>query len=134
MKRSAMSLALIVIPLLVLSNHSWCACPEDPIDLGICDTFYIEQWAHTDTCFDGDCSSPGHKINNPGSAFPCFLYISLFVTHDSNTFYWGAGGKWVQDSIATFVLPLNFWHQTGGGGGKLIQRRLVVYPKTKLLP
>jgi hypothetical protein len=110
----------VVIPLLVLFNFSWAQCPEAPMDLGICDTLYVEQWAHTDTCFDGDCSTPGHKINTPGSAFPCFLYISLFVTHDSSTFYWGAGGKWVQDSLATFVLPLNFWHQTQGGGGNLI--------------
>jgi hypothetical protein len=120
MKKNFLPIAVMLISLLVLSNHSWSACPEAPMDLGICDTLYVEQWAHTDTCFDGDCSTPGHKINNPGSAFPCFLYISLFVTHDSNTFYWGGGGKWVQDSIATFVLPFSFWHQTEGGGGNLI--------------
>jgi hypothetical protein len=120
MKQKVLLSTVVFVYALIFPILSWAQCPEAPNDLGICDTLYVEQWAHTDTCFDGDCSTPGHKINNPGSAFPCFLYISLFVTHDSNTFYWGGGGKWVQDSIATFVLPFSFWHQTEGGGGNLI--------------
>jgi hypothetical protein len=106
----ALSLAVVVFSI------SWAQCPEDPIDLGICDTLYVEPWAHTDTCLAGIC------INNPGEQFPCFLFVSLFATHDSNTFWWAEGDppKWVQDSISTFVLPFIFWHEPRGAGSKVI--------------
>ena len=73
-------------------------------DLGICDTIHIIPWPETDTCFDGDCEN--YKINDPGELFPCFAYVTLLVTHDSNTFWWDQESKWVQDSIAAFTLPL----------------------------
>jgi hypothetical protein len=86
-------------------------------DLGFCDTFNVVPWPGTDTCFiscwmevcDTIC------INNPGEKFPCFLYVPLLVTHDSNTFYAGLPGPepdsiWVQDSIFGFVVPLAWTH------------------------
>jgi hypothetical protein len=113
MKRNFLPMAMMALSLLAFFGFSWADCPQAPSDLGICDTIYVEPWAHTDTCFNGDCTTPGHKINNPGSAFPCWLYISFFVTHDSNTIPSGPY-QGVQDSISTFVVPLHFWHSDGG--------------------
>ncbi len=108
---------LSVIFLLLFPGFLWAQCLEDANDLGICDTLYVEAWLHTDTCFVG-CSSPGECdticINDPNELFPCFLYVSVFVTHDSNTFYWESQQTWVQDSIAGFVVPLAFWCPPGG--------------------
>jgi PKD repeat protein len=100
---------LAVVLVFVLSNFSWAYCPEDTVDLGICDTLYVAPSSRTDTCFilgaDTIC------INNPGQQFPCFWYVHLLVTHDSNTFWWSGMGKWVQDSIAAFEIPLT-WTRT----------------------
>lgn len=106
---------LTVMVLLVFSSSLWAQCPEESIDLGICDTLYIVPWPNTDTCFDA--GSQTICINDPGERFPCFFYVSLFVTHDSNTFYWADGlpPKWVQDSLSGFVVPLSFWHQPVSG-------------------
>ncbi len=93
-------------------------CPEEPNDLGKCDTLYVEPWPYTDTCFiagtDTIC------INEPGEQFPFFWYVSLFVTHDSNTFWWEGAEMWAQDSIGAFVIPLTFWHEPEGCGHKVI--------------
>ena len=101
-----------------LFSSSWAQCPEDALDLGICDTIYVEAWPYADTCFIG-CSDypPGCDtvcINEDGEKFPCFLQLNLFVTHDSNTLYWESEERWVQDSISTFVVPLAFWHPAEG--------------------
>jgi len=114
---------LVVMLILAFSNSSSAQCPEDTIDLGICDTVYVEAWAHTDTCWGGDCDV--WQINNPGSHFPCFLYVNVFVTHDSNTFDAGPPQGWIQDSIASFTVPLVFWHQPVGGG----DADSVIFPK-----
>ncbi len=78
------------------------------LDLGSCDTLHVFPWPKTDTCFIscfmGNCDTI--CINDPGEHFPCFLYVSLFVTHDSNTFWWQSESNWVQDSVKGFVLPL----------------------------
>ncbi len=99
---------LVVLSVFVVFNLSWAQCPEDTLDLGLCDTLYVVPWPETDTCFiscfGGTCDTT--CINNPGEAFPCFLYVPLLVTHDSNTFWWESESKWVQDSIATFAIPL----------------------------
>jgi hypothetical protein len=107
---------LVVIVVLAFSNTSGAQCPEDTLDLGICDTLYVEPFFHTDTCFIAGAETI--CVNNPGEEFPCFLFVSLFVTHDSNTFYWLNHDPpiWVQDSIALFVVPLNFWHDSEGDG------------------
>jgi len=107
MKRSLI-FSLLVLLVLVLSDSSWAQCPEDPRDLGICDTLYVKPWPQMDTCFidgiDTIC------INEPGEEFPAFWYVHLLVTHDSNTFYSDFLGKWVQDSIVSFVIPLTWTH------------------------
>jgi hypothetical protein len=83
-----------------LEGKSW--------DLGFCDTLHVVPWSKTDTCFiagtDTIC------INDPGESFPCFFYVNLFVTHDSNTFWWEEYKKWVQDSLISFVLPFAWTH------------------------
>jgi hypothetical protein len=111
--------------------------PDDPeysVDLGICDTVYVVPWPHTDTCFyvtiDTTIVGPDttidttchYQINNPGESFPCFLYVNLFVTHDSNTF-WDTTlvpKGWKQDSIVAFVIPLTFWHHPEGCADSVI--------------
>ncbi|MCK4428489.1 MAG: hypothetical protein KAW16_08410, partial [candidate division Zixibacteria bacterium] len=81
-----------VVPLiliLVLSGVSWAQCPEDSIDLGECDTLHVVPWPETDTCYVVSFPVPDTIcINEPGKDFPCFLFVHLLVTHDSNTFWW----------------------------------------------
>jgi hypothetical protein len=118
---------LMAALVLIFSNSSWGQFPCNPgdsvdiccgadsgylgysRDLGICDTLYVVPWSETDTCFI--VGSDTICINNPGENFPCFLHVPLLVTHDSNTFYWEYGNKWVQDSITGFVVPLA-WSRT----------------------
>ena len=108
MKKNLMNL-LVLMLFSAFSNSSWAQCPEDTVDLGICDTLYVEAWPYTDTCFiDGTDTI---CINEPGEQFPCFWYVHLVVTHDSNTFWWDDGGRWVQDSITGFTIPLT-WTRT----------------------
>ncbi|KPJ65926.1 hypothetical protein AMJ44_09230 [candidate division WOR-1 bacterium DG_54_3] len=109
MKRISLSMVAMGIAVLVLFSLSWSQCPEDPIDLGACDTFYIEAWPNTDTCWGGDCGV--WQVNVPGEHFPCFLYVNVFLTHDSNTF--DAGDPWgvIHDSVSSITVPLSFWHE-----------------------
>ena len=113
MKRNLLSLVVMGGLLLALFNFSWSQCPEDTIDLGECDTLHVVPWPETDTCFIG-CNFFGCDticINEPGKNFPAFMYVNLLVTHDSNTFYWEEEDEWIQDSIATMVVPLA-WTRT----------------------
>jgi hypothetical protein len=80
--------------LLGLTAVASAQCPEDQNDLGLCDSLTAFVWDA------GECDS-----------FPCSVHLSLLVTHDSNTFYWQSEQKWVQDSIAAFVIPLK-WTRT----------------------
>ena len=144
MKRNFIFLLLAVL-VLVFSNSSWAEFPCDPLDsattccgasgdwerndtlfskdLGICDTLYVVPWPHTDTCFGDTC------INNPGENFPCFVYVNVFVTHDSTTFYYEGRDEWWQDSIAAFITPLLFWHQPVSG----MDADSVIFPYGNLL-
>lgn len=73
-KKIRVFLAFVLI--LVLSNFSWAYCPEQPSDLGICDTLYVAPWPYTDTCFVSDAGTI--CINTPGQKFPCFgMFIFL---------------------------------------------------------
>jgi hypothetical protein len=121
---------LLAFLLLVLSSSAWALFPCNPgdsaascchadsglngysWDLGLCDTLHVVPWPKIDTCFidSGVSGCDTICINNPGKYFPCFLYLNLFVTHDSNTFWWQEYKKWVQDSIISFVLPLAWTH------------------------
>jgi hypothetical protein len=95
-------------------------------DLGACDTLHVVPWPYTDTCVtykSYTCDENGDVIdstivdtciNNPGQNFPCFMYVNLLVTHDSNSFFWGdfpPSGKWTRDSIYAMVIPLG-WTRT----------------------
>jgi hypothetical protein len=84
----------IWIVALVLFNLSWAQCPEDPNDLGICDTLYVETF---------DCD---HEYQ--GSEGYDSVRVAIYVTHDSNTFETHSG-YWVQDSIIGMAIPLTFW-------------------------
>jgi hypothetical protein len=109
------SLLLMVLLVSALANSSWAQCPEDTVDLGDCDTLNVIFWPETDTCFIscfmGTCDTL--CINNPGEDFPCFLFVHLLVTHDSNTIPGTVPP--LQDSIPAFVIPLTFWHQSTAG-------------------
>ncbi|KPK77632.1 MAG: hypothetical protein AMJ89_02095, partial [candidate division Zixibacteria bacterium SM23_73] len=121
MKRNFLSMVVMGISLLVLFGFSWAQCPEDPNDLGSCDTLHVVPWPETDTCYVVNYPFPDTIcINEPGENFPCFWYVHLLVTHDSNTFWWEDEGAWVQDSIAAFVIPLLFHHQSTGGADSVI--------------
>jgi hypothetical protein len=87
-------LVLAVVP--VFYNSSWAVCPQDPIDLGICDTLYVET-------FDYD-------YNYNATAGYDSVRVAIYATHDSNTFYWEGGGRWVQDSIRGIMVPLEWWN------------------------
>lgn len=73
------------------------SCPEDPNDLGICDTLYVETF---------DCDHSYHATAGYDS-----VRVAIYVTHDSNTFWFDVGQRWVQDSIVGFVVPLKFWKE-----------------------
>ena len=110
----------LVMLALGLFTSSWAQFPCDPADsaasccgadsgdggysrdLGVCDTLHVLPWPKPDTCLDGNC------INDPGESFPCFVYLNLLVTHDSNTFWWKQGSQWRQDSLVGFVNPLAY--------------------------
>ncbi|MCK4223768.1 MAG: carboxypeptidase regulatory-like domain-containing protein [candidate division Zixibacteria bacterium] len=95
-------LILLVITPLLLLFPGICQgqCPEDPTDLGNCDTLHVLPWPGTDYTYAGQ-SEP----------FPCILHVDLLVTHDSNSFWYDTwSGDWVQDSIAAFGIPLYWTH------------------------
>jgi hypothetical protein len=93
MKQYLLFPALLASSILILGGLCWAQCPEEPNDLGFCDTLIAVSWD------ERDCDS-----------FPCLVHFSLLVTHDSNTFYWAANDMWVQDSIAAFQVPLKWNH------------------------
>jgi hypothetical protein len=93
MKRNLTLLAVMVVVLLFFRDQDWAACPQDPNDLGICDTLYVETF-YCDQAYEG---SGGYDS----------VRVPIWVTHDSNTFWYV--DRWVQDSISTFVLYLKFW-------------------------
>ena len=109
LKRSLHYLPTLIL-IFLFSNSSLAQCPQDTVDLGYCDTLHVIPWPETDTCFVG-CWAGGCDticINNPGEDFPRFLFVPLLVTHDSNTFWWESKSTYVQDSIAAFMVPLEF--------------------------
>jgi PKD repeat protein len=99
MKRNLLLLAVVIGAALFFTPHNAGAqCPQDTVDLGICDTLYVET-------FDGD-----HIYDATGSYDS--VRVAIYVTHDSNTFLAWPGWpeeQWVQDSIMVFVIPLKFW-------------------------
>jgi hypothetical protein len=108
-KHFVLALLILALP---FPDYSWAQCPEDSLDLGLCDTLQVVFWPETDTClvscWYGGCDTS--CINDPGEDFPRFLFVPILVTHDSNTFWWEAQSEWVQDSICAFVIPLAFTH------------------------
>jgi hypothetical protein len=100
MKRNLLLLAVMVMATLFFTSQSWATCAEQSIDLGICDTLYVETF---------DCD---HLYDTTGIYDS--VRVGIYVTHDSNTFFAWPGDpaeKWVQDSIASFVIPLKFWKE-----------------------
>lgn len=77
----------LILPILVILGFgiaSWGQCPEDPNDLGLCDTMYVEPWP-SDTIFEFGGS---HLVRVP-----------IYTTTD-------VADEW--DSIPAFVIPLCF--------------------------
>jgi len=105
MKRNLLLLAVVIGAALFFTPHNAGAqCPQDTNDLGICDTLYVETF---------DCD---HLYDTTGTYDS--VRVAIYVTHDSNTFWWNNdqcdppnSGCWVQDSIASFVIPLKFWKE-----------------------
>jgi hypothetical protein len=94
MRRNLLLLAVMSVAVLLFSSQALAQCNEDANDLGICDTIYFM------TC-------EGHETYEAEAGFDS-VSLGIFITHDSNTFYWETESKWVQDSIAAFVIPLAF--------------------------
>jgi hypothetical protein len=88
--------AMIVVVLFFTPHNAGAQCPEDENDLGTCDTLYVETF---------DCD---HEYQAALGSFDS-VRVAIYVTHDSNTFLWASQDRWVQDSIAAFVIPLTFW-------------------------
>ncbi len=108
MKRNLLLLAMMVVAALFFTpRRAGGQCPADPNDLGICDTLYVETF---------DCD---HEYEaNPGSFD--LVRVAIYVTHDSNTFWYDVESRWVQDSIRAFAIPLYFWHQPPGCADSVI--------------
>jgi len=99
MKRKLLLLAVMIMATLFFTSQSWAECDatHPGVDLGICDTIYVETF---------DCD---HTYEATGAYDS--VRVAIYVTHDSNTFLAWPGTpdeKWVQDSISGFVIPLNF--------------------------
>jgi hypothetical protein len=77
---------ILLLLLLPFGTPSWGECPEDPNDLGVCDTMYVEPWP-ADTVVVGNG--------------PYFVRVPIYGTCDIYD-------EW--DSIACFVIPLCYWH------------------------
>lgn len=99
MKNSFIWLSAAVL-VLAFSDSLWAQCPQDTVDLGICDTLYVETF---------DCD----HIYEATAGYDS-VRVAIYVTHDSNTFWWSEGvpPKWVQDSILFFAIPLK-WTKEG---------------------
>ena len=95
MKRNLLLLAVMAAMVLCFSSQSFA---QDPNDLGDPDSLIIL------TCPDD------HTYEAIPGSFDS-VRCCVYVVHDSNTFWWEGGAKWVQDSVAAFVVPLIFWHQ-----------------------
>jgi len=95
MKRNLLIFAVMVaVVLFFIPDNAGAQCPEEPDDLGICDTLYVETF---------DCD---HEYVAEAGSFDS-VRVAIYVTHDQAL---------VQDSIVSFVIPLTFWHQPEGFG------------------
>ena len=74
---------LMAMAVLGLANSSRAQCPQDTVDLGICDTLYVR-------CYDCD------SVEGPP---PWNVHLLLLVTHDLTA---------PIDSIQGFVIPLSY--------------------------
>jgi hypothetical protein len=110
MKRNLLLLAVMVVAALFFSSQSWGNCGVQPFgenDLGICDTIYI-------------ATIPCDHTYEATGAYDS-VRVGIWVTHDSNTFeYSGQPGRWLQDSIKAFTIPLYFWHEPNGNADSVI--------------
>jgi hypothetical protein len=98
MKQNLLLIAGLIGAVLFFMPHNVRAqCSADTNDLGICDTLYVETF---------DCD---HLYQATGAYDS--VRVAIYVTHDSNTFYWTLGQRWVQDSLVSFVIPLKFWKE-----------------------
>ena len=105
MKRNLLVLAVMVVAVLFSTPHN-AGAQQDPNDLGIADTIYFETF---------DCD---HIYQASPGSFDS-VRVAIYVTHDSNTFYFEPYG-WVQDSISAVEIPLEFWHQPEGCADSVI--------------
>jgi hypothetical protein len=97
MRRNLLVLAVMVVAIPFFGSQSWVACPQDPNDLGICDTLYVETFG---------CDNTYQATGGYDS-----VRVAIYVTHDSNSFWSESMHYWIQDSIAAFVIPLKFWKE-----------------------
>jgi hypothetical protein len=102
MKRNLLLLAVMAAFVLCFTSQSWAQG-----DLGLPDSLIVL------TCPDD------HICEADSGSFDS-VRVCVYVTHDSNTFWWQNSEIWVQDSIACFVVPLTFWHQPEGCADSVI--------------
>lgn len=95
MKRGLIFLWLTIL-FLSFPNLLWGQCDES--DLGYCDSIIVETF---------DCD---HVYDATGDYDS--VRVAIYIVHDSNTYYWEGGGKWVQDSIRGVIVPL-IWSKEG---------------------
>ncbi len=84
--KSSFLASVFLCVVFVLAAPAWGTCPEDPNDLGVCDSMYVEPWP-VDLFF----TSEG----------PYSVRVPIYVTTDvvSST-----------DSISAFIIPLCYTH------------------------
>ncbi len=94
MRRNLLILTWVVFGILFSFSQSWAQCPEDPNDLGECDTLYLETF-----CGDILFSLPR----------PNFIRVPIYVTHDLN---YGMQPPFddKEDSLNAFTIPLCYTH------------------------
>ena len=99
MTRWLLLLAAMTAVTWFLPVQGWAACPQDTVDLGYCDTFYVETF---------DCD----HYYDIGTGYDS-VRVAYFVTHDYTEII--HMGNPAGDSISGFEIPLSWYAQAYGG-------------------
>ena len=93
MRKSILISLMVVASVLLISNFSWGQCPEDPNDMGNCDTLHVIPYGA-----DLDSIPPFVLVDS----LPAFVEVLLLVTHDVP--------EATRYSLAGMVVPLAYSH------------------------
>lgn len=83
-------LILVVLLVWVMGTSAWGTCPKDTMDLGVCDSVYLEPWR------------PDLLDANFAGVGPYFVRVGIYILHDV--------ADEATDSVAGIQFPLCYTH------------------------